>query len=77
MAQPNKGSRIQVKARLPEDLAKKVAAAGEARGLTQMSDILADLVADALEQPRPSTYLPKPKRSKISDEQEAIFDKAS
>lgn len=67
MAQPNKGPRRRIAARMPESLMTDVIAYAEARGLT-ISDAVADLTATALGKPLPSETLPKPKTQRQREE---------
>ena len=72
MAQANKGPRRTIQARVPLDLAERIEELAEETG-RNMSELLADWAADGLGLPRPSSYLPQPKkRIAKAKEQEAI-----
>jgi hypothetical protein len=67
MAQPHKGPRRRVAARMPESLMSDVLAYAESRHQT-ISDAVADLTAIALGKPLPSETLPKPKTQRQLEE---------
>lgn len=60
MAQPHKGPRRQVNARIPEPLAQLIEAYAAEHDLS-FSESVGDLAAVALDYPRPSITLPRPK----------------
>lgn len=67
MAQPHKGPRRQVKARIPEPLANLIAAYAADHDLT-FSESIGDLAALALDYPLPSETLPQPKTRRQREE---------
>ena len=67
MAQPNKGPRRRVAARMPESLIEDVVAYADKRGQT-ISEAVADLTAIALGKPLPSETLPQPKSRRQREE---------
>ena len=60
MGQPNKGQRHLLQSRVPMYLVDPVQDYAAAHGMS-VSEAVADLVARALDQPLPSTTVPRPK----------------
>ena len=71
MPQCAKGQRRLVGARVPDELAAAISEAAKAKDLT-VSEFLGDLAADALGLPRPSDYLPRPRRKHLSPAQQGF-----
>ena len=78
MAQVNKGERRLIQARVPIQLADAIERLATETGRNK-SELLADFAADSLGLPRPSSYLPQPKRRAAQPtNQEAIaYERAS
>jgi hypothetical protein len=75
MAQPHKGPRRQVSTRLPAELADELDGIAEQSGRS-LSEVTADLVAEALGRPLPSETLPRPmyrRRRVVSPDQERLI----